>query len=299
MKHDDDLPGTEVVLVLGASSGIGRATAEAFARRGARLVLASRSEARLRTVRDDCDRLGATATAVIVCDVLDEAQVGRCVDEARSTFGRIDAVVHTAAVMAYGSVQDLPSAVFTRVVDTTIHGTANVARAVLPLFRDQRRGTLIIVTSLLATVPVPLMGAYITAKWGQLGLVRVLQLEHRSEPDVHICTVSPGSVDTPIFGLAANYAGRAGRPPPPVDPADKVARAVVRQVERPRKHASVGPANAIVTLGYRLLPPLYDRMVGPLVKLAVFSKEAAAPTEGNVFTSPASPDLEGAARIDA
>lgn len=275
-----------VVLVLGASGGIGRACAEAFARRGARLVLAARSVSRLLPVRDECDRLGAEATEVVVTDVLDAEQVGRCIEQALHAFGRIDVVVQSAAVMAYGAVDAVPPAVFERVVDTSVVGTLNVSRAVLPAFREQGWGTWVIVTSLLASVPVPFMGAYITAKWGQLGLARVLQLETRAEANIHVCTVSPGSVDTPIFRLAANYAGRVGRPPPPVSSAEKVARAVLRQADRPRRNISVGPANALITLGYRLLPPVYNRLVTPLVRLAAFSPEQSPPTEGNVFTSP-------------
>jgi NAD(P)-dependent dehydrogenase (short-subunit alcohol dehydrogenase family) len=273
-----------VVLVLGASSGIGRACAEGFARRGARLVLASRSSERLLPVHDVCHRLGATATKVVATDVLDGDQVGRCVEQTLETFGRVDVVVQTAAVMAYGAVAELPAAVFERVVDTSVRGTLNVSRAVLPVFRAQNGGTWVIVTSLLASVPVPLMGAYITAKWGQLGLARVLQLETRGDAGIHVCTVAPGSVDTPIFRAAANYAGRVGRPPPPVSSAEKVARVVLRRADHPRRNTSVGPANAVITLGYRLLPPVYDRLVTPLVRLAALSRQERAPTDGNVFS---------------
>lgn len=247
-------------------------------------MLSSRSAERLRPVQDECERLGAGGTRVVAGDVLDEQEVDHCVEQAREAFGRVDVVVQTAAVMAYGALDDLPSAVFGRVVDTSIRGTFNVSRAVLPAFRHQGGGTWVVVTSLLAAVPVPLMGAYITAKWGQLGLLRVLQLETRAEPGINICTVAPGSVDTPIFRAAANYAGWVGRPPPPVSSAEKVARAVLRQADHPRKNISVGPANGLITLGYRLLPPLYDRMVMPLAKLAALSNEVRSPTEGNVFS---------------
>jgi hypothetical protein len=133
------------------------------------------------------------------------------------------------------------------------------------------------------------MGAYIAGKWSQLALARVLQLEVRDQPDVHVCTVAPGSVDTPIFRHAANFAGHVGRPPPPVVSAQKVAQAVLRTADRPVKRRSVGPANGIVVLGYRLLPRLYDRVVGPLARIAVFARDTLLPTEGNVFV-PVPPD---------
>jgi NAD(P)-dependent dehydrogenase (short-subunit alcohol dehydrogenase family) len=281
-----------VVVVLGASSGIGRACARAFATRGARVVLVARGDERLAQARRECDDDGATATLALTADVFEQDQVQRIVDRTMAAFGRLDVVVHSANVMAYGTIEQVPPAVFERVVDTAIHGTANVARSVLPVLRDQGSGTLVIVTSLLASIPVPSMGAYIAAKWGQLGLARVLQLELRDEPDVHVCTVAPGSVDTPIFRQAANFAGRVGRPPPPVVSADKVARAVVRLADRPVKRRAVGPANGIIVLGYRLLPPLFDRLVGPLARIAVFARDTLLPTEGNVFVPlpPGRPD---------
>jgi NAD(P)-dependent dehydrogenase (short-subunit alcohol dehydrogenase family) len=280
---DHDRRHGRVVVVLGASSGIGRACARAFASQGARVVLAARGEERLAEVRRECDEDGAADTLTVPTDVLDEDQVRRLVERAVAAYGRVDVVVHSANVMAYGTIEDVPPAVFERVVDTAVHGTANVARGVLPTFRAQGAGTLVIVTSLLASVPVPLMGAYIAAKWGQHGLARVLQLEVRDVPDVHVCTVAPGSVDTPIFRQAANFAGYAGRPPPPVASPEKVARAVLRSADRPAKRRSVGPANGIVLLGYRLLPPLYDRLVGPLARIGVFTRDMVAPTVGNVF----------------
>lgn len=278
-----------VVIVFGASSGIGRACARAFAAQGARVVLAARGEERLTQARRECDDDGATATLAQTADVLEQDQVQRVVDRAVAAFGGVDVVVHTANVMAYGTIEQVPRAVFERVVDTAILGTANVARSILPTFREQGQGTLVIVTSLLASVPVPSMGAYIAGKWGQLALARVLQLELRDDPDIQVCTVAPGSVDTPIFGHAANFAGRVGRPPPPVVSAQKVARTVLRMADRPVKRRSVGPANGIVVLGYRLLPALYDRLVGPLARIAVFARDTLLPTEGNVFV-PLRPD---------
>jgi NAD(P)-dependent dehydrogenase (short-subunit alcohol dehydrogenase family) len=278
-----------VVIMLGASSGIGRACARAFAAQGARVVLAARGSERLTQARRECDDDGATAALALTADVLEQDQLQHVVDRAVAAFGRIDVVVHSANVMAYGTIEQVPPRVFERVVDTAILGTANVARSILPTFREQGRGTLVIVTSLLASVPVPSMGAYIAGKWGQLALARVLQLEVRNEPDVHVCTVAPGSVDTPIFRHAANFAGHVGRPPPPVVSAQKVAQAVLRTADRPVKRRSVGPANGIVVLGYRMLPRLYDRLVGPLARIAVFARDTLPPTEGNVFV-PQRPD---------
>jgi len=280
------------VVVIGASSGIGRASAHRFAERGDRVVLASRSEEKLARVAEECRDLGAADVTVVVTDVLDQSAVDALVITALAEHGPIDVVVFSAGVMAYGSVDAVPADVFTRVVDTAVHGTANVARTILPIFRDQGAGTFIVITSILATVPLPEMGAYITGKWGQLGLARILQLETRDDPGVEVCTVSPGAVDTPIYRAAANFVGRVGQPPPPVASAEQVADAVIRCADRPRKNISVGPTNRLITAGFRLLPPIYDALAGPLLRLVALADERVGPTNGNVFDPDATPSPE-------
>jgi NAD(P)-dependent dehydrogenase (short-subunit alcohol dehydrogenase family) len=160
---------------------------------------------------------------VHVADVLDRAAVSGLVDEALAEFSRVDVVVQAAAVMAYGRIEDVPAEVFETVVNTAVHGTANVARAVLPAFRRQGHGVLVVVNSLVGEIAAPFMGSYAAGKWAQLALARALQLETRDAPAVHVCVVSPGAVNTPIYDQAANYPGRGTRPPPPVYSSDAVA----------------------------------------------------------------------------
>jgi NAD(P)-dependent dehydrogenase (short-subunit alcohol dehydrogenase family) len=178
-------------------------------------------------------------------------------------------------------VEDLPAEVFETVVDTAIHGTARVARHVLRVFRRQQYGTLIVVNSLLGSIAVPQMGAYATAKWGQLGLVRTLQLEVRDEPHVHVCLVNPGSVNTPIYYQAANFTGRVPRPPIPVQQPDKIARQILRQADRPKRQIEAGPVNLLTIAGFRFAPFVYERIVGPLVNLAALTRTEAVDAPGN------------------
>lgn len=268
-----------VVLVVGASSGIGAATAALLAGRGERVVGVARSAESLARLRDD-----HCAERTFVADVLDGPALTRIVTDVVCEQGRLDAVVHTASVMAYGSIEDVPPATFERVVDTAIHGTANLARAVLPQFRAQHAGTFIIVNSLLGQIATPRMGAYDVGKWGQLGLARVLRLEARDVPGINICTVSPGAVNTPIYDQAANYAGRAGFPPPPVAGPERVAAAIAGLLERPRRHANVGVANTPTEFGFRYAPWLYECLVGPLVARLVFRGTTSEANDGNVFS---------------
>ncbi|MEQ4499262.1 SDR family NAD(P)-dependent oxidoreductase [Nocardioides kribbensis] len=272
------------VLVVGASSGIGLATARRLSARGARLVLAARDPAALDRTAAACRDAGAAATLVVPTDLTDPAQVEACVRAAVAAYGRLDAVVTTAQGMAYGTVEQVPREVFEHVVETAVHGTAHLVRATLPVFRAQGAGTLVVVSSLLAEVAVPSMSTYVTAKWGQLGLVRSLQLELRDEPGLHVCLVSPGAIDTPIYDEAATYAGSRGSAPPPVVGPDRVARAVERCLDHPRRrHVEVGPANLATILGFRLAPFVYDRVVGPAVRAVVLRGPAVGPDGGNVL----------------
>ncbi|MGY1622745.1 SDR family NAD(P)-dependent oxidoreductase [Geodermatophilus sp. SYSU D00965] len=273
------------VLVTGASSGIGRATVHAMAARGAALVLVARGRESLEEAAAEARERGAGEVLVCPVDVNDAEGVQQVVDATVARFGRLDAVVHSGQTMAYGRIEDVPREVFEAVVDTSLHGTANVARAVLPVFRRQGSGHLVVVSSLLASVTAPLMGTYAAAKWGQLGLVRTLQQELRDAPGVHVSAVAPGGVSTPIYSQGATWAGSTGRPPPPVYTADRVARAVVARLDRPRRLVQSGFGNWFVIAGFRMLPGLYDVLVGPLFRRLALSGDDAGPTEGNVFAS--------------
>jgi NAD(P)-dependent dehydrogenase (short-subunit alcohol dehydrogenase family) len=284
----------QVVLVTGASSGIGRATAIQLAGRGARLILVARGRESLEETAAEARAAGAEAALVRPADVTDEDAVQAAVDDAVAEFGRIDVVVHAAQVMAYGRIEDVPREVYEQVVDVALHGTAVVARVVLPLFRKQGAGHLVVVNSLLGNIATPLLGSYVAAKWGQLGLVRVLQQETRDEPGISVSVVQPGGVDTPIYVQAASWTGSTGRPPPPVYSPQRVARTVLSTLDRPRRIVQAGFLNPLITAGFRLVPGVFDVLVGPLLQRMAIADGDVPPTEGNVFESrPAGNATEG------
>lgn len=272
-----------VVLVTGASSGIGRSVALRVAQPGAALVLAARSRDRLKEVAFECRSRGAVAL-VVPTDVCDADAVDALFASAVDEFGRIDAVVHAAAVLAYGRFEDVPAEVWEGVIATTLTGAANVARSSLLQFQRQVRGSLVVVGSVVGKIAVPWMSSYVTAKWALHGLVRTLQIEARSTSGVRISLVTPGSVDTPTYRNAASYGERRGSPPPPVVDAETAAIAVVKCIDRPRRDRSVGIANPLLVVGFRVLPGLYDRLVTPLMSRNELQGRESGDTEGNVLS---------------
>jgi NAD(P)-dependent dehydrogenase (short-subunit alcohol dehydrogenase family) len=271
-----------VVLITGATGGIGAATARAYARRGAGLVLLARSAHRLEALRAEVVSLGADAL-VTLADVADADAVDAAFAAAVARFGRVDVVVHAAAVVAYGRFDEVPREVWDRVVDVNVTGTSNVARAGLRRFREQGGGSLVLVGSVLSLATVPLMGSYVTTKWQNRALAHVLQQEARETPGVHVGIVHPGAIRTSIYSLAGNYAGRIGRPPPPVYRPERVAAAILDLVDSHKRTRSVSIANPVIALGFTLAPRLYDLLVGPLMKVGGLSRRAVADHPGNVF----------------
>ncbi len=272
-------PPGSVVVVTGASSGIGRATAVLLSEHGMRVVLASRSREALDQAAAEC----RGETLVVPTDVARVGEVDALVEAAVARFGRVDAVVHSAAVLAYGRFEDLPAEVFDHTLQVTLGGTANVARASLRRFAEQGGGRLVVVGSLLGKIATPYMSSYVTAKWAVHGLVRCLQIEARQTPGVEISLVSPGGVNTPVYQQAGTYAGRHGMPPPPVVSPERVARAVARRLDRPARDTNVGPANLVTVLGFRALPAVFDLIVTPLMKAGGLQRPQVAATPGNVL----------------
>ncbi|MCR5867870.1 SDR family oxidoreductase [Aquincola sp. J276] len=199
--------GSRVVVLTGASSGIGRATALALAEQGATVVLAARDRAALEAVAAECERRGGEALAVPT-DVVDAAAVRALADAAISRFGSIDVWINNAGVGVVGRFDEIPIAVHRRVVETNLLGEMNGAHAAVQHFRQQQRGTLINMVSIGAWAPTPYAVAYTASKFGLRGFSEALRAELRDLPDVHVCEVYPTFVDTPGFQNGGNYTGR-------------------------------------------------------------------------------------------
>jgi NAD(P)-dependent dehydrogenase (short-subunit alcohol dehydrogenase family) len=281
-------PDARVVLVTGASSGIGRATAHEMAERGDHVVLAARGPQALDDAAAECRDAGAASTHVVPTDVGDDAAVAALVDSTLERYGRLDVVISNAGVVSYGRAEEVPPEVFDGVLRTNLIGAANVARHVVPVLRRQRRGTLLYVGSVVGHAAVPSLTAYAVSKWGVRSLVHQLRLENRDLRDLHIGYVAPGGVDTPIYRVAANYGGWQGRPPPPYAAPERVAHQIVTRVDRSRGRAQLSLANDVVRFGFTALPRVYENIVGPLCELTTIDlTDPIPPTPGNVLTSQA------------
>lgn len=279
---------TRAVLITGASSGIGRATALALAERGAALALVARRRPELEELASICTERGARGVLVAPADVSDVVAWENSFERAVAEFGRVDVVVHAAAVAAYGRFTEIPGEVFDRVQKVNVNGTANVARTALRQFEAQREGHLVVFGSLVGKISTPYLSPYVTSKWAVHGLARTLQAELAGDP-VDISLIEPGGVSTTIYDKAASYLGVQGKPPPPVYDADTVAKAVVRVIDRPRREQNVGIFNPLISLGFRTFPAVYDRIVAPLVSRLALGKDPVADHTGNVFHSSPEP----------
>jgi short-subunit dehydrogenase len=277
-----------IVVVTGASSGIGRATAHRFAERGARLVLAARTAADLEAVVSECEARGAEALAVPT-DVRSEEQVAAVSRAALARFGRVDTWVNNAGVIAYGYFEDMPSEVFDGVIRTNLLGQVYGARAALAQFRRQGSGVLINLSSVWGRVTSPYVVPYVVSKHGIRAFSECLReglAADRDAREIHVCTVLPESVDTPIFQHAANYCGQEAKPVSPIVSADRVARAIVGCARRPRAERSVGIAGHAIAAGTGLIPrQAFERVVGKVFSLSALGEAEQPPTAGNVLQS--------------
>jgi NAD(P)-dependent dehydrogenase (short-subunit alcohol dehydrogenase family) len=271
----------KIVVITGASSGIGRATALRFADEGCQLVLAARREAALLGTAALCVARGARAE-VVVTDITSPPDVMHLVDETLRLFGRIDVWVNNAGTTMFGRLHEGEFEQHRQVLETNLLGPMFVSRLVSPIFHRQQFGMFINVGSLLSEVGQPFVPAYVISKFGLYGLSETLRTEFADEPDVHVCTVLPYAVDTPHFQDAANVLGRRIHAMPPVQNPEQVADAIVSVAARPRRRRYV-PRYAVAGLvAHWLWPQATEQLLRhALERFHLTTREA--PQAGNLF----------------
>jgi short-subunit dehydrogenase len=272
------------VVITGASSGIGAATAIAFARQGARLVLGARGREGLEDIAGRCREAGGSAEVRLV-DVTDAAAVAAFALDARDVLGEIDLWFSNVGIGVVGKYLDVPLADHRRVVEANLIGHMNDAHAVLPIFRNQGHGIWVNMISLGGYITSPFAAAYAASKFGLRGFSAALRGEMHGYPHIHICDVYPTFVDTPGFAHAANYTGARLSYPPGVVAPEKVANAVVELARRPRATTVVGMPSLLLKLGEAATPltaALMNRFLESWSKRA----EPAPVTTGSLYAPP-------------
>ena len=275
-------PQNKVVVITGASSGIGRATAHAFARRGARLVLLARDRAALDATAKECRELGADAL-VVTADVGDSAAMEAVGEQVLARFGRFDVWINCAAIIHFGRLEDNPAEIIDQVLRTNINGCFNGSRIAIRQFRRTGEGMLINMSSVLAITAQPYASAYVASKAAIRSLSDSLRQEVADVPGIKVCTVLPYAIDTPIYQHAPNYSGQKAQPVVPRYPAETVADTIIALLDRPQREVYAGKIGVLAALTKAVAPPLSDLVVSTAVNTIELRKESAPASAGNAF----------------
>ncbi|MFP2903833.1 SDR family NAD(P)-dependent oxidoreductase [Pyxidicoccus sp. 3LFB2] len=270
-----------VIVITGASSGIGRATALALAKKGAQVVLAARREEPLDDLARECEALGVRAL-VVPTDVSDTAAVRHLGEEALAAFGHFDAWINNAGVYLMGRLEETPDDAFRQLMETNFFGTVTGTRVAVTQFRRQGYGTLVNVSSTFGSVAAPYVSAYVASKHAVRGFSASVRQELLNT-GIDVCTVLPAAIDTPLWQHTANYTGWRIRPVEPVYTPERVARAILRVLRSPKHEVLVGPAARGFAAMHGLMPATFERTIRGVTQAQHFEKVRQGPTSGSLF----------------
>lgn len=289
-----DLNGA-VVVITGASSGIGREAALQFAAEGSRLVLAARDGEALEEVAALCRDRGAEAFAVPT-DVSDEGRVDALRDFAMTQLGAIDVWVNDAAAYMMGPVEDVPAAAVRRLFDVNVMGVVHGCRAALKEMKLRDRGVIINVGSVAGKAAYAQASAYCASKHAVHGFTEALRQELVGT-GVEACIVAPATVDTPLFEHAANYTGREIEAMKPIYAPADVAAAIVSCAKRPRREVLVGAAPRMMAMMQTVTPGLFERVQPKMVERDHLGGQARARSSGNLYSTREPHQVDGGWRV--
>lgn len=251
----------QVVAVVGASSGIGRETAQRFARQGAKVVVAARSQTGLDSLVHEIQQAGGDAIA-ITADVSEFEQVQAIADKTVEHYGRLDTWVHTAATGVLATFEQITPEEFQRVIDVTLMGQVYGAMAALPYLKREGRGAMIHVSSMEGRRSLPLQSPYSTAKHGLEGFLESLrvELQHDGIP-ISVTSILPAVINTPFYNNVLTKLGVKPTGIPPYYSPSLVADAILHVAEHPTRDFIVGDVGRILDLLQRLSPELVDAIL--------------------------------------
>jgi NAD(P)-dependent dehydrogenase (short-subunit alcohol dehydrogenase family) len=252
----------QVVVVMGASSGIGRETALRFAKRGAKVVVAARSEVGLHSLQNEIRGLGGEARAVIA-DVCEFEQVEAVAQRAVEEYGRLDTWVHLAAVGLFAPFDQTQPEEFRRVVEVDFMGQVYGAMAALPRIKREGSGALVHISSVVGKRSTPLESAYSASKHGVDGFLESLRVELLRDGwgSIGVTNVIPAAINTPFFTKARTKLGVKPKGFPPIYQPGVVADAILYSAEKAPREIIAGGAGKGMLLTQRLSPRLMDALM--------------------------------------
>ena len=250
----------QVVVITGASSGIGLVTARMAARAGAKVVMTARDED---TLREEAQRIrdeGGEAT-FLAGDVADSETLARVARHAVLTYGRIDTWINNAGIGVYGRAEDVSLADMRRLFDVTFWGTVHGCLAAIPRLKENSGGALINVGSVESDVSMPYHSAYSAAKHAIKGFTNALRLELEEEgAPISVTLVKPVGIDTPFFEHAKNYMEGNPKPPSPAYSPETVARTILRCAQQPVRDIIVGGSGRVMVNFAKTFPRASDKI---------------------------------------
>jgi NAD(P)-dependent dehydrogenase (short-subunit alcohol dehydrogenase family) len=253
----------QVVVVTGASAGVGRATARAFATRGARVALLARGRAGLEATAADVEKLGGTALPLTV-DVADPAQVESAAERVERELGPIQVWVNNAFTGVFAPFDKVTPEEYRRATEVTYLGTVNGTRAAFARMKPRNAGVIVQVGSALAYQGIPLQAAYCGAKHAIEGFTESLRAELlHDKSDVKVTMVQLPALNTPQFDWVRSRLPRRPQPVPPIYQPEVAARAIVHAADHPqRRERWIGGSTVATLLAEKIVPGLLDRYLG-------------------------------------
>ncbi len=268
----------QVIVITGASSGIGLVTAQMAAAQGARVVLVSRNEDVLAHATAQITQAGGRAIYV-VADVADRAQVQRIADETIETFGGFDTWVNNAGLGIVGRIEDGNEADFRRLFDTNFWGVVNGSLVALPHLKAHG-GALINLGSVASDVAFPIQAMYSTTKHAIKGFTDGLRIELQAEnAPVSVTLIKPAAINTDFAHHARNYSNREPQLPPPLYAPKEVAVGILHAAVHPKRDVYIGGAGRVFSILNRVAPALMDALSKTLIPQS-FRDEAPRHPEG-------------------
>jgi short-subunit dehydrogenase len=273
----------QVIVITGASSGIGLVTARQAAAKGAKVLLVARDEGALATAAEEI-RAASGEADFAVADVGKLPQVEAAAEKAVARFGRIDGWVNNAGVAIYARLLDTPIDEHRQLFRTNYFGVVHGCTVAVAHLRRQG-GALVTVASIASDIPAPVMGAYAASKHAVRSYVETLRTELQAAGDpISVTLVKPSGIDTPIARHAADHMDGQAQIPPPVYAPELVADVILHALEHPRREVTVGGAGRVQTLLAQAFPALMERLAPIAAKN--FTDDTKAPDPGSNLQTP-------------